>query len=355
MNLNHIHLALCANDRYFPGLYCTVGSAINSLKSSTAATLHVIDAGLSPENKEKLNAVVSGSASHAIHWVYPPAERFERIRSGKYHISACYRLALPELLDVDRVIYLDSDMLVLSCLSELWEQTAKAAMATLCAVKDWETNTLAADSKEMADLNGESHASAYFNSGLLVLNLRLAREQGLTDQLLETLRKYGHLARYADQTAINFCFADQILPLDNGWNTPAWAFDKQADNTLPKIIHFTNQAPWLARRYSPSQALFEKIALGLGIELPAPERSLRRTVAGAIGCWLLAPSRVVWHGMRGIIAKLRDEQNEASGHVRIFDYWLNYFIGGPARCFRCHRRMREIRSESFRPLQRTSG
>ncbi len=355
MNPNHIHLALCANDRYFPGLYCAIGSVINSLSIDTAATFHVIDAGLSPENREKLNAVISRSASHAIHWVYPPAERFERIRSGKYHISAIYRLALPEMLDVDRVIYLDSDMLVLSSLCELWEQTAKSAISTLCAVKDWETNTLAADSKEIAALIGESHASAYFNSGLLVLNLRMARERGLTDQLLEFMQKFGDRARFPDQSALNYCLAGRIHALESGWNTPAWAFDKQRDNTLPKIIHFTNQAPWLARRYSASQALFEKIALGLGLELPIPERSIRRAVLGAIGCWLLAPSRVVWHGLRRIIAKLRDEADEASGHLRIFDYWLDYFIGGPARCFRYYRRRRDIRSESFRPFQRTSG
>lgn len=242
-------------------------------------------------------------------------------------------------------------MLVLSSLCELWEQTTKAAMSTLCAVKDWETNSLAADSKEMADLNGESHASAYFNSGLLVLNLRMAREQDLTDQLLEFMQKFGDRARFPDQSALNYCLAGRIHALDSGWNTPAWAFDKQRDNTLPKIIHFTNQAPWLARRYSPSQALFEKIAFGLGIELPAPERSLRGAVLGAMGCWLLAPSRVVWHGMRGIIAKLLDKADEPSGNAWIFQYWLNYFIGGPARCFRYHRRMRGIRSESFRLFQ----
>jgi hypothetical protein len=111
----------------------------------------------------------------------------------------------------------------------------------------------------------------------------------------------------------------------------------------------------LRHQFTPSQTLYERVALELGLDLPEPEVGLGRSCLNALKLWLLAPLRVVWHGLRGIIAKLLDKADEASGHVRIFQYWLDYFIGGPARCFRYYRRRRDIRSESFRPFQRTSG
>ena len=347
-----IHITLCANDRYFPGLYCTIGSAIKALNLGIPATFHVIDAGLSPEAKQQIESLVGRTPPHAIQWIYPPGGSFEHLRRGKHHISTYYRLALPDLLDVARVIYLDADMLVLSDLSALWEE-AEGSAKPACAVKDWETLSLAADSKELAERVGASCPTEYFNAGLLILDLKTGRMEGLTARLIDVLEKFGHAIRFADQSALNYCLARRIHALDSKWNTPAWAFDRQSDNTLPKVLHFTNQAPWLVRRYSPSQAVFERIASDLGIKLPVPEQSLARSVAGALANWLVAPMRVVWHGLRQSVAVFRGTTGDDTSHLRIFRHWLEFFTGGPARCLRYRRRMSAIRGEGFRPLPQT--
>ena len=74
--------------------------------------IHVIDAGITEPSKDRLEKLVTEAADHSLHWLPAPASIFDGIQNTRYHLSAYYRLALPEILNLDRVIYLDADTLV---------------------------------------------------------------------------------------------------------------------------------------------------------------------------------------------------------------------------------------------------
>lgn len=289
--------------------------------------------------------MVNQQSDHSVEWIKPSAERFEGIRTGRYHISACYRLALPELLDVEHVIYLDADTLVLSCPSVIWDNAVLSEWPA-AGIKDHETRSLAEESEQLAEAVNKDDNLPYFNSGVLFLDLVSARHHNLTTRLLNCLRETGHLARFPDQSAINICLSGQIQPLANAWNLPAWKFDESTDNNLPNILHHTNNAPWLQRHYRPSQALFERVAKELGVPLPKPEKGLPQTITEALCKWLIAPARVVWHGIKAYLAERSSDTTNVAKHLHIMRYWLRYFTGGPERVIRYHRRIREIRSPS---------
>jgi hypothetical protein len=271
-----------------------------------------------------------------------------------YHRSAYYRLALPEILDVERVIYLDADTLVFGCLGKLWEQ-GLAHDDPVLAVQDWETPTLAEDSPALAKALGLEDAGGYFNSGLLVLRLDLLRKETFTARVCAMLGEHGALARFADQSALNWHCAGRWHKLEPRWNLPAWAFDGQDDNRLPAICHFTNHAPWLKRHYSPSQALFERMACELGLDLPMAEKGLGQAACRAFMQWLLAPGRAIYQWIQTVRHRLSGDAACSSACSRLACYWWTYFMGGPRRVIRYRRRIREIRSGSFQPFSTTSA
>ena len=51
-------IALASNERYFPGLYCAVASALRYLDRTREVNLKVLDGGISPPSMETLSRLV---------------------------------------------------------------------------------------------------------------------------------------------------------------------------------------------------------------------------------------------------------------------------------------------------------
>ncbi len=140
-------------------------------------------------------------------------ERFANLPTLDYiSASTWYRIYLPELLsDLDRVLYLDVDTVVLDSLDALWE--TDLGEHYLAAV----TNVPELDQIDHPARLGLSSAGAYFNAGVLLLNLELMRRDDSTAALLEYTR--NHLAEIGgDQDPLNVVLGERRLPLHPRWN-----------------------------------------------------------------------------------------------------------------------------------------
>lgn len=317
-----------------------------ALTSSFQAVIHIIDAGIPSEKKSAIESLAARLGGHSVRFIEPDVDLFSGIQTTSYHISAYYRLALPELLEIDRVIYLDADLLVFDCLGKLWIETERIA-EPITAVQDWETQDVSDDSPAAARMLGVSDVVGYFNSGMMVLNLAALRKELFTERACELLQKHGHHVRFADQTALNILSAGRWHPLSPKWNTPSWAFDLQDENSLPKVLHFTNNAPWLRRRFCPSQALFERIALDLALRVPQPEVSSFRFSLQSLLRWWVAPIRVFYQIFRALTSWSLKDRNCFSERLAISQYWWRYFWEGPFRVSRYWQRIRAIRAKSI--------
>src|SRR5262245_59655520 len=170
--MESVAIALASNKRYFPGLYCAVASALSYLDSTRQVDLNVVDGGISKHSKNALCRLVERYGKVVkLQFVAVDESLFRDATHGpgESHMTYC-RTLLPRLLDVPRLIYLASDLLVFRDLSELFDLELPAGKI-LAAVADSETLTLGDDSRTLASAMNLSAVGGYFNAGLLLLDL----------------------------------------------------------------------------------------------------------------------------------------------------------------------------------------
>lgn len=172
---------------------------------------------------------------------------------GRYPIAAYYRLFLPEILsDIDKVVYLDSDMLVRADIAKLANTDLHGY--ALGAVKDVFSvrfpHTAAQIDKYLycrRNLHLET-GRYYLNSGMLVLDLEYLRKMNFRQHVLKCLAT-GISFSYVDQDIFNMIFQDQYCEIDPCWNTIVQHYSKY---DACCIMHFASLAPWnsLIKPYS---------------------------------------------------------------------------------------------------------
>src|SRR5262249_14381288 len=156
---------------------------------------------------------------------------------GRSHMTYC-RILLPQLLDVPRLIYVDSDLLVFRDLSELFDLPLSRGKV-LAAVPDWETPTLGDDSRTIADAMNLPHVGSYFNAGVMLLDLDELRIRNFTNRSFEFFNEWQGCYRFHDQSALNFLLHREIEELPEHWNRASWQFDAQNNNELNCVLHYT--------------------------------------------------------------------------------------------------------------------
>lgn len=162
------------------------------------------------------------------------------------------RLFVPEkLVHLERIIYLDCDMLVLGSLRGLVERDLGSSI--LGAALD--SNVILRKGPVWEYVQRIS--TQYFNSGMLVMNLEAMRQDGFTQRLQGWLKNAGELM-FPDQDALNTLYRERvrILPLRYNAQFPLLAalgssefgvsHPDYSEIEHPVILHFcTQQKPWL--------------------------------------------------------------------------------------------------------------
>jgi lipopolysaccharide biosynthesis glycosyltransferase len=127
--------------------------------------------------------------------------------------SHWYRIFLPELLpELSRILYLDSDLIVLDSLDSLWE--TDLGDACLAAV----TNVFQSDHLHRPAALGLSDPHVYFNSGVLLMNLDVMRRDGVTGTLVDYALAHHAKLDWPEQDALNVVLGDRRLWLHPRWN-----------------------------------------------------------------------------------------------------------------------------------------
>ena len=139
------------------------------------------------------------------------------IKNARVSIGAFYRLLIPQLLppDIEKSIYLDSDMLVNLDIKELWQTELEDK--PLAAVREMDANAYNYEHFDAAQkyLLTESlvRYEDYFNSGVLVMNLRYLRRA--EDFIMSGIKWRGEhpQCNCFDQDIWNYLFSKNYLRL----------------------------------------------------------------------------------------------------------------------------------------------
>lgn len=177
-----------------------------------------------------------------LRWISPPSDETRGLPTRKRFSEAMYlRLLIPALLPrADRAIYLDCDVLVEADLAELAETDISDAL--LAAARDPVIPTVSSPEglPNYHEL-GLAPDTPYFNSGVLLLNLKQWREENVTASVFEYVRRHADLVRWPDQDGLNAVAAGRWVELDPRWNTPP----QEAGPRAPRVVHFLGWAkPW---------------------------------------------------------------------------------------------------------------
>ena len=213
-----IHLCFISDENYvLPTLV-----ALESLKVNKHPVrryiAHIICRNVSQESLDRLEAMSCADIKvETLQRTTLPVD--ESKVSLVRHVSpaAIFKFFIPELLpNLDRVIYLDSDILIQSDLAELWQTDIASAYAAV--VKD--NQTITGRDKHLKWL-GFNHA-AYFNSGVMLLNLARMRHDDMPKKLID-YRIHGK-NRFMDQDALNMVFGDCVKYVSIKYNCLNWLF-----------------------------------------------------------------------------------------------------------------------------------
>ncbi len=251
---------------------------------STVLDVHIIDSGISRRSRSSIEGSIIGSRMH-LHWCPIDLSRFldlphfAGMKSQIYH-----RFAIGEVVpkEVDRVVWLDMDVLVLWCLSELWEIDLKGQ--PIGAVQDMAIpmvcSPLGLNEFETLGLDPNM---PYFNSGLMVLDMRLWRRQQAAVHLLRYVRETADRILHFDQHALNALYAGKWRALDPRWNVIAnlsgrsfggrhlSVESRKLLSSPPWIAHFAGAfKPWRIPLRRPLFRQYREVLAQVPIPTPPP-------------------------------------------------------------------------------------
>ena len=249
--IDPVHIAVTCDENYAMPLAAMLASLAASLDPHRQLVIHALGHDLRAPVWDRLTkSVPEGRARWNRIDVDTSGLRTEGFGTRAYdHISpVCYfRLLLPELLPsgVEKVLYLDCDLIIREDLSPLWETdlsaTAFAAAHELCtpAVK-----ARMVDGVRFHRELGLTRDRARFNSGVLVMNLAQWRRSQLALRAFTYLRVLGDDILWYEQEALNVVARDEYRELDPRWNVPSqWAAQWPHDHV--SVVHYlTAKKPW---------------------------------------------------------------------------------------------------------------
>ena len=162
--------------------------------------------------------------------------------------SSYYRFLIPKLINQDRVLYLDADIIVNGSLRDFYysdlENTPVGVVRDYCTMQTFPFPYL-----------DESVSKNYFNSGVLLIDCIKWRNEEIVGILLETAKEYANQVLYGDQCILNMVLREKAKYYGFAENTQVKYIENIKQQCAvksvnlekqPIIIHYTAECkPWL--------------------------------------------------------------------------------------------------------------
>jgi len=153
-----------------------------------------------------------------------------------------YRLAMPDLVEEERLIYLDSDLLIKTDISELFNFPLNSK--PLGARSNGTINNM----KDHAIFKKFDMSSScrYFNAGVLLIDIEAWKKEHCSAKGLEIAKKHNGELLFFDQTILNIMFHNNFECIPEKFNfTISPSSEHDEESLKDKILHFVfSPKPW---------------------------------------------------------------------------------------------------------------
>lgn len=196
-NDKYVHIAMNIDLKYYYPCIVLLTSLMDNRADSTYYFIHLLTGNsiTSTHKKNITSLIMKYGKSHIKVKFYNMYNDFEGATSGGIiSIADYYRIALPSLLpNVDKIIYIDSDVINLKDLTEMYN-IELSEYIFFKGILDF------------IGLNREllvikKHPKKYMNAGILMMNLKSMRKYGTEHKIRRYI--FTHYLEHHDQTAIN--------------------------------------------------------------------------------------------------------------------------------------------------------
>jgi lipopolysaccharide biosynthesis glycosyltransferase len=212
--MTNIPIFLAADDNYAPFVATTIASVCDNTDSFV--DFYILDGGISLENKEVILNVKKYFKNFSVEFIKIDVKKeFKGFFTSSYITLSSYsRFLIPQLKpNLDKVLYIDVDVVVMGDIKDLYEQ-------------DLEEYALGAvieqggiDYVRRSKLNIEmAEDSVYFNAGILVIDSKKWRAKKVFKGLSNIVKEYNSKLLCHDQDALNKYFEANYKLLDKKFN-----------------------------------------------------------------------------------------------------------------------------------------
>lgn len=243
-NLDVIPIFFAIDDGYVPFLAVALESLIENSSKQYYYSIKVLYTNISEENKKKINKYKRENVNiEFVDLNYYIEKVKDKLYTRDYYTNTTYfRLFIANLYpQYNKAIYLDSDIVVLGDIAELYNQDIGDNL--VAAAPDDVIQTIKVFQEYAEKVVGVADYRNYFNAGILLMNLDEFRKFDFQDKflyLLETIK----FTVAQDQDYLNRLCKGKVKIIDKAWDKMPVANDDFDDKDL-KIIHYNlADKPW---------------------------------------------------------------------------------------------------------------
>lgn len=203
---NDINIAFGVTVDWLDYTAVTITSILCNSNPTDRYNFFIMSESFDDKIKQKFENLAKIKNNAEFNYIKINHERFAGCIHDWRGVSASYRLILSSLLDIDKILYLDSDIIFLNDAKMLYSKPINNYY--IAAVKDkmWYS---------MRERIQCENLPFFINSGVLLMNLEEFRKNNLEAQIFDKLTKYDW---YTDQDVLNDVCAGKIKLLPIKYN-----------------------------------------------------------------------------------------------------------------------------------------
>lgn len=210
--------------------------------------IYLINKSLLPEELSQIERYMRKKCNMSLHVVSVTDDTFwEQMPLGtlNFSVEMYLRILAPYILpeNMERILWLDADIVVNGDISSFYYQDFEDKSMVVCMDDGWNSDTV----NVFRRVEGRTGRVPYFNSGVLLMNLKNMRQQYSYEYILVFSNRMKDILFLPDQDILNMLYQDKVIYADeaiyNYQKRDSWIHKLEK---TPYIIHYIGvNKPWM--------------------------------------------------------------------------------------------------------------